>query len=166
VRATKRLPDLPALQYLLRGETAPQWLLEDAELRPFASENMASRLEALHHSDCDYLAVAWQHGDPLYKAWLERWQQQWPASQRFATGLAHLGRLLRQYLQQSGEVPVSASGLPRQQLLAGLVYVFRRYSFEPAAACAHLGLVALDLEKLRGELLQRALFAESAEGRA
>lgn len=29
VRAAKRLPDLPALQYLLRGEAAPRWLLED-----------------------------------------------------------------------------------------------------------------------------------------
>jgi hypothetical protein len=166
VRAAKRLPDLPALQYLLRGETAPRWLLEDAELRPFASENMASRLEALHHSDCDYLAAAWQRGDPLYKAWLERWQQQWPVSQRFAAGLAHLGRLLRKYLQQPGGEAVAAGGMPRQQLVAGLGYVFRRYSFEPAAACAHLGLVALDLEQLRGELLQRALFAETAAGRA
>ena len=79
---------------------------------------MASRLEALHNSDGDYLAAAWQRGDPLYKAWLIRWQQQWPASRRFAAGLAHLGRLLRQYLQQSGGVPAGAGGLPRQQLVA------------------------------------------------
>jgi hypothetical protein len=73
---------------------------------------------------------------------------------------------LRQYLQQPGGGHTAASVLPRQQLVAGLNYVFRRYSFEPAAACAHLGLIALDMEKLRGELLQRALFAETAEGRA
>ena len=166
VRSAKRLPDLPALQFLLRGEAAPPWLLEDAELRPFASENVAARLEALHNSDCDYLAVAWQRGDPPYKAWLAQWQHQWPASRRFSAGLAHLGRLLRQYLQQPGGGHTAVSGLPRQQLVAGLNYVFRRYSFEPAAACAHLGLIALDMEKLRGELLQRALFAETAEGRA
>jgi hypothetical protein len=154
------------LQYLLLGERAPPWLLEDAELRPFTSENIAARMEALHNSDCDYLAVAWQRGDPLYKAWLDQWQKQWPASRRFAAGLVHLGRLLRQYLLQPGGGPAAAGGLPRQQLVAGLNYVFRRHSFEPAAACAHLGLVALDLERLRGELLQRALFAETAGGRA
>ena len=165
VRAVKRLPDLPVLQYLLRGEAAPQWLLEDARLRPFTSENMATRLEAMHNSDYDYLATAWQRGDPLYKAWLEQWQQQWPASRRFAAGLAYLARLLRQYLDGPHRETAAAGGLQRQRLVAGLNLAFRRYSFEPAAACAHLGLVALDLEKLRGELLRRALFAETAGGR-
>jgi hypothetical protein len=165
VRSTKRLPDLPLLQYLLRGESAPAWLLEDTELRPFTAENMTTRLEALHNSDCYYLASASQRGDSLALAWLEQWQHQWPASRRFATGLAYLARLLRRYLQEACAGHVSASGVSRQRLVAGLNHAFRRYSFEPAAACAHLGLVALDLEKLRGELLQRTLFAETAGGR-
>jgi hypothetical protein len=165
VRSARRLPDLPLLQHLLRGESAPPWLLEDAELRPFTAENMATRLEAMRNSGCDYLATASQRGDPLALAWLEHWQRQWPASRRFAGGLAYLARLLRRYLQQARAGHVSANGLSRQQLVSGLTHAFRRYSFEPAAACAHLGLVALDLEKLRAELLQRRLFAETAEGR-
>jgi hypothetical protein len=165
VRSTKRLPDLPLLQYLLRGEPAPPWLLEDAELRPFATENLATRLEAMHNSDCDYLATAAQHGDPLGLAWLEHWQGQWPASRRFAGGLAFLARLLRRHLQEARAVHVSAGNCSRQHLVSGLMHAFRRYSFEPAAACAHLGLVAFDLERLRGELLQRRLFAETAGGR-
>ena len=60
---------------------------------------------------------------------------------------------------------VSTGSVSRQQLVSGLNHAFRRYSFEPAAACAHLGLVALDLERLRWELLQRSLFAETAGGR-
>ena len=166
VRQVKRLLDLPALQYLLHGETAPQWLFEDAELRPFAAEDRVSRLEAMHKSDFDYLAVAWQRDVPLPVAWLEHWQQQWPASRRFAAGRTYLGRLLRQYLRETREGHAAASELQRQRLVSGLNHAFRRFSFEPAAACAHLGLVALDLEKLRGELLQRALFAETAGGRA
>jgi hypothetical protein len=165
VRSAKGLPDLPVLQFLLRGEAAPQWLLEDARLLPFTAENMATRLEAMQRSDYDYLATAWQRGEPLYKAWLERWQQQWPASRRFAAGLAYLARLLRQYLEGPRGETAAAGGLQRQRLIAGLNLAFRRYSFEPAAACAHLGLVGLDLEKLRGELLRRALFAETAGGR-
>lgn len=162
VRPVKQLPDLPALQYLLRGETAPEWLLEDAVLRPFASENMAKRLEAMHGAGCGYLATAWQRGDPLYQAWLEHWQDQWQRSRRFAAGLACLGRLLRSFLQESRAGQAAASGLPRRRLVSGLNQAFRRHSFEPAAACAHLGLVALDLEVLRGELLQRALFTGTA----
>lgn len=166
VRPVRRLPDLPALQHLLHGEAAPEWMLEDAELRPFTSGNMASRLEALRNSDCAYLAAARQREEPLYRAWLEQWRHQWPASRRLVAGLVHLGRLMQQYLQATRDGKPAAAGLPRQQLVAGLNYAFRRYSFEPAAACAHLGLVALDLERLRGELLQRALFAETAGGRA
>ena len=165
VRSVKRLLDLPVLQYLLRGEAVPLWLLEDAGLRPFTSENPATRLEAILNSDYDYLAIAWQRGDPLYKAWLEQWQQQWPASRRFVAGLTYLARLLREYLADPRGEAAAAGGLQRQRLVAGLKLAFRRYSFEPAAACAHLGLVALDLEKLRGELLRRALFAETAGGR-
>jgi hypothetical protein len=145
---------------------APQWLFDDAELRPFAAEDMASRLEAMHNSDCGYLAVAWQRGTPLPVAWLDHWQQQWPASRRYAEGRIYLGRLFRQYLQETRGAHKTASGLPRLRLVSGFNHAFRCFSFEPAAACAHLGLVALDLEKLRGELLQRALFAETAGGRA
>jgi hypothetical protein len=153
------------LQFLLHGETLPPWVLEDAELRPFAMQNAASRREALHAAGCDYLVSAWQQGDPLSLAWLEHWQCQWPASRRFAAGLSYLARLLRRYLAEARAGHVTASDLCRQQLVSGLNHAFRRYSFEPAAACAHLGLIALDLAKLRGELLQRALFAETAGGR-
>jgi len=165
VRSAKRLLDLPVLQYLLRGEAVQRWMLEDAGLHPFTSENMATRLEAIQHSEYDYLATAWLRGEPLYKAWLEQWQQQWPASRRFVAGLTYLARLLREYLADPRGEAAAAGGLQRQRLVAGLKLAFRRYSFEPAAACAHLGLVALDLETLRGELLRRALFAETAGGR-
>ncbi len=161
VRWIRRMPDLPALQHLVRGETAPPWLLEDPELRPFASENIASRLEAMHNSDCASLATAWQRGDTLYEGWLEQWQRHWKGSRPFAEGFSCLARLLRQYLQVRPARQAVTSDRRRHMLVSGLNYTFRRYSFEPAAACAHLGLIALDLEKLRSDLLQRALFAES-----
>ncbi len=166
VRPLKRLLDLPVLQFLLRGEATPPWVFEDAELRPFAAQMVASRRKALYDADCGYLVIASQQGVSLSLAWLEYWQRQWPASRHFTAGLVYLSRLLRRYLQASSPGHVTRSGLSRQQLVSGLNHTFRRYSFEPAAACAHLGLIALDLEKLRGELLQRALFAESAGSRA
>jgi hypothetical protein len=162
----RRMPDLPALQYLLSGEPVQAWMLEDAGLRPFATQQPAARREALEHSEGAWLARAWQHGEPLYLAWLEYWRQLWPAPRRFRAGLDYLARLLLGYLAQAGGEPAATGETPRRMLASGLGYAFRRYSFEPAAACAHLGLVALDLERLRGELLQRVLFAETAGDRA
>ena len=39
-----------------------------------------------------------------------------------------------------------------------LTAAFRRHSQQPAAIFCHLGLVALDLERLRGGLVRRAVF--------
>jgi hypothetical protein len=47
-----------------------------------------------------------------------------------------------------------------------LAFVFRRYSFQPAAAFAHLALVALDLQILRGALVRRALVPEQVRASA
>jgi len=48
-------------------------------------------------------------------------------------------------------------------LLNRLTAAFRRYSFQPAAACAHIGITALDIERLRADLIERAVFAEPLE---
>ena len=50
-------------------------------------------------------------------------------------------------------------GLDRT-LQARLAPWLRRAAAEPAAAFVHLALCALDLERLRGELLRRALFPQ------
>jgi hypothetical protein len=155
----KRLPDLPALQHLLTGAMAPSWMLDDPALRGLAAGNMAERLEALRNSDCDRLASAWLQGTPLPAAWLEQWRRMWPVARGAGSGLAYLARLLHKYLQFApGDQPAQR----REMLVPGLLYAFRRYGFQPAAACAHLGLVALDLEMLRGELVVRALFPDVA----
>jgi hypothetical protein len=163
VRWVKHMPDLPAMQHLLRGEIAYPWMLEDPELRPYTAENVASRLDAIRNSGLGYLVRAWQQGTALHDAWLEQWQLLWPAGQGPGTGLKYLGRLLRQYLQALHAAPGSPTEQQREILVSGLNFAFRRYSFEPAATCAHLGLIALDLEKLRGELVRRALFSEVAQ---
>jgi hypothetical protein len=44
-----------------------------------------------------------------------------------------------------------------------LVSAFRRYSFQPAAVFSSLALTALELARLRGDLLVRQLFATNME---
>jgi hypothetical protein len=46
----------------------------------------------------------------------------------------------------------------RRTLVQQARFLFRRHSGEPAAAFAYLTLVALALEKLRGDLTRRSLF--------
>jgi hypothetical protein len=73
--------------------------------------------------------------------------------------MEQLGRLLLQHIRSQNSTGTST--LQHREVLVGrLGGVFRRFSFQPAAAFAHLALVALDLEQLRGDLLSRKLFAE------
>ena len=160
VRWVRYLVDLPALQHLLSGNTAPGWLLNDPILRNYASEEKERRLEAIMLSDYSHLAEGWQKGQSLPDAWLEHWLHIAPAHAMKETGVKQIIRLYQEnFLSSAG----SASPVTEQQrftLHNQLTKLFRRYSFQATATYAHIGLVALDLEKLRRGLVSRALFPE------
>lgn len=162
-RWLKRLPDLPALQYLMSGGAARTWMLEDPELRSFASENLALRVEAMRNSDVAPLLAGWRRGVPLAESWIEHWQRLWPVQPATGRGLDWLVRLLLHHIQTLHASGAAATETLRGDVERRLTLAFRRYSLEPAAACAHLALIALDLEKLRGELAWRLLFAPAGE---
>jgi len=155
----KHLPQLPALQHLLNGASVPAWMLDDPGLRHFASENTGWRTEAIQASEYGYLVQAWQRGETLYGAWYDNWRHQWPGSARPKVAMEQLGRLLLQHIRSQNSTGTTTRQ-QREALLSKLTATFRRFSFQPAAAFAHLALVALDLEQLRGDLLSRKLFAE------
>ncbi|MGD2112070.1 MAG: hypothetical protein PVI50_01705 [Gammaproteobacteria bacterium] len=160
VRALAQLPDLPALQHLLGGNTVPAWMRDDPQLRPYTSEHPATRAAALEASAATaWLVSAWQREDALPEAWYEHWRRLWPRSPRQTTGLQHLGQLLLGHLRQLQADPGAGTDWHREQLLHRLTAAFRRYSFQPAATCALTGIIALDLERLRADLVERALFA-------
>ena len=163
VRWVRHLLDLPALQYLLTGAATPGWMLDDPELRRYATDTPALRVQALQSSDCAVLLKGWQRGEPLSAVWIEHWQALWPDAPRVAAGLDALVRLLRRHLGALSLYSAAASDLLHEALLRELKRTFRRYSFQPAAAFAHLGLVALDVQKLRAQLLQRAVFPGMTE---
>ena len=54
----------------------------------------------------------------------------------------------------------------RQQLAAKLGTLFRAFRYQSAAIFCHLLLVALDVERLRGDILQRRLFPNYREDNA
>lgn len=162
-RWVRRLPDLHALRHLLAGEPVPSWLREDPDLRVFASEHIAIRLEAMQQSDCRVLVQAWQAGTPLWSAWLEQWQKLWPNATRELHGMDELHRLMRREMLTQQQETHGHGQEYLDILQARLVSAFRRYSFLPAAAFLHLALTSLDLSRLRGDLLVRKLFQISPE---
>ncbi len=157
----RHLPDLPALQFLLQAESAPGWMRDDPDLSKFTTDSKSAVFDTLPGSDRAYLSDAWRRGVPLYEAWFEHWQCLWPAKRDLRNGLVDLGHLVRQHLHDEQAAALPAASHLQETLAAGLNSAFRRYSFKPAAACAHLGLVALDVKRLRGELVHRALFDET-----
>ncbi len=164
----ERLLDLPALQHLLMGERAPAWMRNDPVLKPFATDNLRARLEALQDSGFAPLVQTWQAGRPLLDGWRERWHGLWPRlSSTVAAPLerleVHLQRLVQSLRADGGG---ERSQQACQRLAEKLGYEFRRYTHQPAAAFIHLALVALDLERLRAGLMRRALFAGYPLGRA
>ena len=160
-QAVKLLPYLPALQHLLSGASVPAWMLDDAQLRQFASENAERRSDAIRAAGYGYLVQAWQQGQPLYEAWYDNWQRQWPDSTRLKVAMKQLGQRILQHVRNNASAGGVSTPQQRELLLHRLTAVFRSYSFQPVAAFAHLALVALDLEQLRGDLLSRKLFAEN-----
>jgi len=160
IQMLQRVPDLPALQYLLTGETIPAWMFDDPELKAFASENQATRQDAIQNSELAWLAGSWTQDRAVVDTWLDYWRSKWPSAPRLTGGLEYLARLMQEHLEAQHADPVAADD-QRAALTNKLIAVFRRYSFQPAAAVAHLGLIALDLEKLRGDLVSRQLYTET-----
>ena len=78
VRWVKYLHYLPALQYLLSGNTAYGWMLEDTQLKHLTGANLETRIQAMQQSDYAPLLNAWQTGRLLLNAWIEHWRALWP----------------------------------------------------------------------------------------
>jgi hypothetical protein len=159
----RRLPDLPALQYLLGGEPVPAWLQHDAELRDMGCLPVDSRLQVMQQSDCKLFLTAFQAGESLPDAWMSHWRALWPRTARQDQGLEKLGQALHRYLRLLQADSCDSVQRRCEILHVQLVHAFRRYSLQPAAVFSSLALTALELARLRGELLVRQLFATNLE---
>jgi len=158
----KHLPDLPALQYLLTGNTALPWMLDDPLLKLFSTSNLEQRIEYLKQSSYAPLIPAWQSGMTLPDAWVHCWEGLWPAmNTKHAHALSQLIVVLNRHLELFRKSPLNRTWKTREALNRQLIGLFRKYYFQPVATFIHLTLVALDIERLRGDLIQRSLFASN-----
>lgn len=149
---------LPALQKLARGGRPPAWTRDDPVLGPVVARNPRDRADALRRTALASLADGFTPPADMAGAWIRHWRQLWPSRGKARTPLeALLGEATRLKAQLAA-LPATARtddtlrGFERRLELA-----FRRNPLSAAAAVAHLGLLALDLRRIRGALATRAL---------
>lgn len=136
---------LPVVEHLARGEPAPDWL-DDEPLWSMLAEAAGPLLSV---GDDEAVGARWLAG------WIERWP---PMGREARAHLEGLIRLTGQHLDTFRSTRPELAWEPRQRLRGRLNVYPRRYPLEPVGVFAYLGLVLLDLERLRAELLRRALF--------
>jgi hypothetical protein len=151
------LPDLPVLQYLAQGGAALAWMQDDPDYRALCAVEPAERASALVAGRYAPLAAAWSDPGQLAQAWQAEWQRRLPA-RHAGDSLSEVVATVQAHAAAFATAPPGSGALLRRSLQARLALLLRRAALEPAVAFIHVALCALDLERLRGELLGRALF--------
>jgi hypothetical protein len=154
------VPDLPVVAALLRDDV-PAWLKDDARLAGFAEAEAAQRFIILEKSSFAPLLTTPGHAADIASRWMAHWQTLWPALGQTDTRALHeLARIVaNRHAQLTASQPPDTSAPHRLALVRDLTRLFRRHGASPVAVFSHLALVALDLERLRGGLIRRRLFA-------
>lgn len=151
--------ELPLAAGLLRGDARALAAWPDLS----ADADVAAKTAALRSAGLGPLAAASTEGgsQAVAAAWLAEWNRRLPAGAAADPALGRPAELLLPRLGGDGEGRAAGGELLRQ----ALVKLFRRHAFSPAAVYAHLALVALDVERLRGGVTARRL-ASAARGEA
>jgi hypothetical protein len=145
--------ELPVLEHLSRGGEAQPWMREDRLYAPLCSDGPRQPACGLFLP----LAAGWRRADGLFRAWRAEWMRRLPGEGAHPTLLDELARTLASQRMLASTFSAETT-LRRSALAARLAILFRRATGDPAAAFIFLALSALDLERLRGELLRRAVF--------
>ncbi|HKJ10586.1 MAG TPA: hypothetical protein VKA76_15975 [Gammaproteobacteria bacterium] len=159
------LPMLPLLRELLTADRLPAWIRADPRLQEVVQDSREARRAALERTRWSPLLTAWTQDRPLRAGWLTHWRTLWPAETGIhRDALAQLQHRVQAHIDWMASASADKGVAAREALARVLLRLFRRYDRQPAATFAHLGLIALDLERLRGEVAERLLFkgAEAA----
>jgi hypothetical protein len=157
---TSHLALLPVIDALLKGAT-PIWANRDPAFAAFAEMDAARRTANLEQTPLAPLLAMPAQQQPIVARWYAHWRSLWPKRHSKAepalldlvAGVsAHIKRL-------DAAAPQDTSARYRGDLAQTVTRIFRRRSSSPAAVFCHLVLIALDLERLRGALVRRRLFA-------
>ncbi|MEO8677152.1 MAG: hypothetical protein ABI569_16370 [Casimicrobiaceae bacterium] len=149
------LVELPVVQYLARRGAPLPWMRGDAVFGDLADDTAIPDAAG----PLAPLAATWSDPDGFARAWRAEWQRRVPRDARSDRALlGEFARILDKHRGALAE-PVARDGaLPRRVLASRLTLLYRRAISDPAAVFIFLALSALDLERLRGDLLRRAIF--------
>ena len=151
---------LPALRYLLEGASIPDWMREGHRLRSFLQDSVEGRARAIAAAGGEGLVRAWRRHEPMEDGWVSHWRALWPGDKAAPLEvLDELVELLVQHVRQFALGPPETAWQARRRLQVRLERLFRRQARQPATVFIYLALVALDLERLRNELVSRIVYA-------
>lgn len=149
---------LPSLEKLARGGRPPAWMRDDPVLGPIVARETRERAAALGRTPLAPLARGFPRPHHVATAWRTHWSGLWPAGHPGQEPLESLLRATYEQRRRLAALPENANTTDAVTFLERrLQWSFRRNPLGPAAAVAYLGLVALDLRRLRGALAVRAL---------
>ena len=158
---------LPAIQHLIAGNTAYSWMLDDTRIKLATTTNLDQRMGYLLQSEFSPLFKNWNADKSLLDSWLEYWQRLWPVKKgRQQQTLDQLISQVERHRDAFSQLPVDRTWQQRQLLSFKLTMMFRRNACYPVNVFVHLVLVALDVERIRGGVMQRCLFSEFQEATA
>jgi hypothetical protein len=160
LRWIKHLVDLPVLQYLVAGGEPMAWMQSDPALSGFTADDPQLRMHAMREAGQGSLVEAWQQEGAMLPGWLTHWNKLSPGPLASDTGLKRLEQLLRERMLQAVRQKGAALPTDYEDLLDTLRLIFRRHAFQPAAVCAYLVIIAIDLHRLRADLMQRLYFID------
>jgi len=157
------LPGLSLLAQLARAESAPTWILADSVYGRIAPGTPAERILALAQTPLAPLEPVLEGRISAGQAWIDHWQSLLPNTDvRTASLLELVLRAIGQHQRQLLHTADSSEAL-REELANRLQRLLRIGAGTAIVSVCHLGLVALDLERLRGALACRRLFADRRE---
>lgn len=155
LRWLEPLLTLPALAHLAAGHRSRDWMTRLPGLERAIQHSREAGLRLPADSELAPLAS----DDDPFAAWRREWRRRLPTRPRaFQPPLAELEAAVTAYRR----AVASGEAEPDPRLAGTLVRLLRRHPQQPVASYAHLGLVALDLQRLRRALLLRRLLPEQA----
>lgn len=153
VRWCAVLGDLPALAQLGRRDPLPDELADDPRLQALAgaaSDPTGDAAAAL-------LRIGGGDATRLLALWRAHWHAVLPEPLAAHPLLQRLVQMLDEHAQRFARAHPADAWPLRRGLAGRVILLFRRAGVDPAQAFAWLTLAALDCERLRAELVPRAL---------
>ena len=163
LRWIKRLVDLPALQYLVEGGEPLAWMHSDPEIANFIADDPHRCMQAIRLAGNAVMVDSWQQSGSILTGWLAQWNRLRPQSSQQNRGIERLERLLHEQLRVQSKHQQTTPPIDYDFIGERLRLIYRRFAFLPAAVVAYLAMVALDIHRIRNDLMQRLYFQQSQD---